>query len=135
LKAINTELFTLDRLRAFEAADLAAAQGRALDFQANVGESLLPEIIRLAEGAQIKLAFIRVQRRPAAEGPPPQSPELAAYVKALKGYLEARGAYFHDDWGDPDEPLSMYADGDHLTAEGRLRYTQRFAERHARFLQ
>ena len=135
LKAINTEVFALDRLRAFEAADLAAAQGRALDFQANVGDSLLPEIIRLAEGAQIKLAFIRVQRRPAADGPPPQSPELTAYVNALKGYLEARGAYFHDDWGDPDEPLSMYADGDHLTAEGRLRYTQRFAERHARFLQ
>ena len=131
LKAINTEVFALDRLRAFEAADLAAAQGRALDFQANVGESLLPEIIRLAERAEIKLAFIRVQRRPAADGPPPQSPELTAYVNALKGYLEARGAYFHDDWGDPDEPLSMYADGDHLTGEGRIRYTQRFAERHA----
>lgn len=135
LKAINTEVFALDRLRAFEAADLAAAQGQALDFQANVGESLLPEIIRLAEGKQVKLAFIRVQRRPAADGPPPQSPELTAYVNALKAYLEARGAYFHDDWGDPDEPLSVYADGDHLTAEGRIRYTQRFAERHARFLQ
>ena len=135
LRAINTEVFALDRLRAFEAADLAASQGDALDFQANVGDSLLPEIIRLAERAQIKLAFIRVQRRPAADGPPPQSPELTAYVNALKGYLEARGAYFHDDWGDPDEPLSIYADGDHLTAEGRLRYTQRFAERHAGFLQ
>jgi hypothetical protein len=135
LKAINTDVFALDRLRAFEAADLAAAEGNALDFQVNVGDSLLPEIIRLAERAQIKLAFIRVQRRPAADGPPPQSPELTAYVNALKGYLEARGAYFHDDWGDPDEPLSMYADGDHLTAEGRIRYTQRFGERHARFLQ
>ena len=135
LRAINTEVFALDRLRVFEAADLAAAQGHALDFKANVGESLLPEIIRLAERAQIKLAFIRVQRRPSADGPPAQSPELSAYVFALKGYLEARGAYFHDDWGDPDEPLSMYADGDHLTAEGRLRYTRRFAERHARFLQ
>jgi len=76
-----------------------------------------------------------VQRRPLPDGPPPQSAELAAYVNALKGYLEAHGAYFHDDWGDPDEPLPMYADGDHLTAEGRLRYTQRFAERHARFFQ
>jgi len=135
LKAINTEVFALDRLRPFETADLAASQGGALEFQANVGDSLLPEIIRLAEGAQIKLAFIRVQRRPAAEGPPPQSPELTAYVNALKGYLEARGAYFHDDWGDPDEPLSLYADGDHLTADGRVRYTQRFAEKHAQFFQ
>jgi len=135
LDKINTEVFALDRLRAFEAADLAAAGGRSLDFAANVDDSLLPEILRLADGAKIKLAFIRVQRRPSADGPPPQSPELAAYVNALKGYLESRGAYFHDDWGDPDEPLAVYADGDHLTAEGRIRYTQRFAERHARFLQ
>jgi len=133
--AINTEVFALDRLRPFEAADLAAASGSALDFDANVDDSLLPEIIRLAERSKIKLAFIRVQRRPTAAGPPPQSPALKTYVDALKGYLEARGAYFHDDWGDPDEPLSAYADGDHLTAEGRIRYTQRFAERHARFLQ
>ena len=135
LKAINTDVFALDRLRPFEAADLAAASGGALDFDASVDDSLLPEIIRLAERSKIKLAFIRVQRRPTAAGPPPQSPELKTYVDALKGYLEARGAYFHDDWGDPDEPLSAYADGDHLTAEGRIRYTQRFAERHARFLQ
>jgi hypothetical protein len=135
LKAINGEVFALDRLRPFEAADLAATDGRALDFDANVDDSLLPEIIRLAERSKIKLAFIRVQRRPTATGPPPQSRELTAYVNALKGYLEARGAYFHDDWGDPDEPLSAYADGDHLDAEGRIRYTQRFAERHARFLQ
>jgi len=135
VNAINTEVFALDRLRSFEAADLAAADGRALDFDANVDDSLLPEIIRLADRSKIKLAFIRVQRRPTAAGPPPQSPELTAYVNALKGYLETRGAYFHDDWGDPDEPLSAYADGDHLDAEGRIQYTQRFAERHARFLQ
>ena len=65
----------------------------------------------------------------------PKSPELTAYVNALKSYLESHGAYFDDDWGDPDEPLTAYADGDHLTAEARIRYTQRFAERHARFLQ
>lgn len=135
LKAINGEVFALDRLRPFEAADLAAANGRALEFTANVDESLLPEIIRLAGRAQIKLAFIRVQRRPSAGGPPQQSPGLTSYVNALKSYLESHGAYFYDDWGDPDEPLTAYADGDHLTAEARIRYTQRFAERHARFLQ
>jgi len=76
VNAINTEVFALDRLRPFEAADLAAADARALDFDANVDDSLLPEIIRLAERSKIKLAFIRVQRRPSADGPPPQSSEL-----------------------------------------------------------
>jgi hypothetical protein len=135
INAINTQVFALDRLRAFEAADLAQANDASLDFAANVDASLLPELIRLADRSQIRLAFIRAQRRPTAAGPPPQSPALQQYVNDLKAWLEARGAYVYDDWGDPDEPLSLYADGDHLTSAGRLRYTERFAERHARFLQ
>jgi hypothetical protein len=135
ISAINADVFALDRLRKFEAADLAQGSGAALDFAANVEDSLLPEILRLSARAGIRLAFIRVQRRPGPEGPPAQSPELTRYVADLKTYLESRGAYFHDDWGDAEEPLSMYADGDHLTAAGRVRYTERFAERHARFLQ
>ena len=135
LHAINNNLFALDQLRPFEGSDLAPTTDAALDFAANVDDSLLPEILRLAADRNIRLAFIRVQRRPSLEGPPTQSPELVTYVNALKGYLEARGAYFHDDWGDPEQPLSAYADGDHLTAAARIRYTERFAERHARFFQ
>ena len=133
--AINTEVFALDKLRKFEAADLAAGTGAALDFPANVQRSLLPEILRLAAQAKIRPAFIRVQRRPSADGPPSQSPALKKYADDLEAYLIANGAYYFDDWGDPDEPLSMYADGDHLTADGRVRYTQRFAEKHAQFFQ
>lgn len=135
LSAMNNEVFALDKLRKFEATDLAASTNESLDFGANVGASLLPEILGVADAAKIRLAFIRVQRRPMPDGPPPQSEALKKYVADLKGYLEARDAYFHDDWGDPDEPLSAYADGDHLTAAGRVRYTERFAERHARFFQ
>jgi hypothetical protein len=135
LQAINTDVFALDKLRKFEAADLAAAAGAVLDFPASVDRSLLPEIIRLAGEANIRPAFIRVQRRPTADGPPPQSAALKKYADDLKSYLIAHGTYYFDDWGDPDEPLSLYADGDHLTAEGRVRYTQRFAEKHAQFFQ
>jgi hypothetical protein len=135
VQAINTEVFALDKLRKFEAADLAAATDAALDFPASVERSLLPEIIRLAGEANIRPAFIRVQRRPTPEGPPPQSAALKKYADDLKAYLIAHGAYYYDDWGDPDEPLLLYADGDHLTAEGRVRYTQRFAEKHAQFFQ
>jgi hypothetical protein len=135
LQAINTEVFALDKLRKFEAADLAAATDAALDLPASVDRSLLPEIIRLAAQANIRTAFIRVQRRPTADGPPTQSAALKKYADDLKTYLIAHGAYYYDDWGDPDEPLSLYADGDHLTADGRVRYTQRFAEKHAQFFQ
>jgi hypothetical protein len=132
---INSEVFALEKLRKFEASDLAPSESAALDFAANVDRSLLPEIIRLADQARIHLAFIRVQRRPTADGPPPQSDALKKYIVDLRNYLEARGEYFHDDWGDADEPLSAYADGDHLTGEARVRYTERFAAKHARFLQ
>ncbi|HUQ87101.1 MAG TPA: hypothetical protein VM096_06050 [Vicinamibacterales bacterium] len=135
LHAINTDVFALDKLRKFEAADLAAATDAALNFDDSVNRSLLPEIIRLAGEAKIRPVFIRVQRRPTADGPPRQSTKLTKYLDALKAYLVAHGAYYYDDWGDPDEPLSLYADGDHLTADGRVRYTQRFAEKHAQLFQ
>jgi hypothetical protein len=135
LQAINTDVFALDKLRKFEAADLAAATDAALDFPARVERSLLPEIIRRAGEANIRTAFIRVQRRPTPDGPPPQSAALKKYADDLRAYLITHGAYYHDDWGDPEEPLSLYADGDHLTADGRVRYTQRFAEKHAQFFQ
>lgn len=135
LAAINTEIFALDKLRGFAASDLPQADAAFLDFDAQVGRSLLPEILRLASEINLRVAFVRVQRRPTESGPAPQSAELTAYLQKLEQYLTDRGAYYHDDRGDPGQPLSLYADGDHLTGAGREVYTERFAERHARFFQ
>ena len=135
LAAINTEIFALDKLRGFAASDLPQADAAFLDFDAQVGRSLLPEILRLASEINLRVAFVRVQRRPTASGPAPQSAELTAYLQKLEQYLTDRGAYYHDDRGDRGQPLSLYADGDHLTGAGREVYTERFAERHARFFQ
>jgi hypothetical protein len=132
LDTVNAKIFPLERLRKMTAADLPAPPP-ALDFQSQVGRSFLPEILALAARANIRLAFVRVQRRPTAEGPPAQSEALVRYMKDLAAYLEEHGAYFHDDWGDPNEPLSMYADGDHLVREARIPYTDRFLARHAPF--
>lgn len=135
LASINTEVFALGRLRKFEASDLAQADDEMLDFDRQVDRSLLPAILQMAQDAGIRVAFVRAQRRPTETGPPPQSEALTAYLQKLEAYLAARGAYYHDDRGDPDQPLSIYADGDHLTGRGRELYTSRFAERHARFFQ
>lgn len=135
LDAINHEIFALDKLRTFEAADLPPAQEAFLDFDAQVDRSLLPAMLAVADRAGIRMAFIRVQRRPNPDGPPDQSDALAQYVDRLKAYLEQRGAYFHDDRGDADQPLAIYADGDHLRTDARPGYTERFARRHARFFQ
>ena len=130
LDTVNTRIFPLERLRKMTAADLAEP-APAIDFHSQVGRSFLPEILRLAGRAKIRLAFIRAQRRPSADGPPAQPEALALYMRDLEAYLEERGVYFHDDWGDPHQPLAMYADGDHLVREARIPYTDRFLEQHA----
>ena len=135
IDAINNQMFALDQLRNFEAADLPQAQEQFLDFGRQVNRSLLPEILRLAASANIRLAFVRVQRRPLPGGPPEQAEVLARYIDDLRAYLAARGAYFHDDRGDPNQPLSAYADGDHLRFDQRIPYTERFARAHGPFFQ
>ena len=132
---VNTEVFALDKLRAFAAADLPQADESFLDFETQVGRSVLPLIMDLAERSNIRLAFIRVQRRPTSAGPPPQTEALTRYLQQLQAYLTGRGAYYHDDYGDPNQPLDVYADGDHLRSDQRLPYSERFARQHAAFLQ
>ena len=78
---------------------------------------------------------MRVQRRPLLDGPPAESEALASYIEDLRAYVTARGASFHDDRGDTNQPLSIYADGDHLRFDQRIPYTERFAAPHASFFQ
>jgi hypothetical protein len=126
---INGDIFGLEHLRPMTAADIAEAGSSETDFEANVERSFLPHMLRLASVAQIKLCFVRVQRRPEGGRPPAQSPALERYTAALRRYVEARGAVFHDETGDPAMTLDMYADGDHLAREARVRYTDHFRER------
>ena len=135
VEKINTEVFALDKLRAFEAADLPQADESLLDFDTQVGRSVLPLILEVAGPSNIRVAFIRVQRRPTPDGPPPQPEALTRYLERLRDYLTARGAYYHDDYGDPHQPLDVYADGDHLRPDQRLPYSERFAKQHAAFFQ
>jgi len=114
LDRMNDEIFTLAALRRMAAADMAAGLDSAFNFPKYLPTSVLPEIFRLAKASGVRVAFIRVQRRPVNNKPPVQSPALQRYVRELGQYLVANGAYFHDDWGDPAQPLSIYGDGDHI---------------------
>ena len=128
LEELNAR-FGLEHLRPMEAADMQAAEDRDADFDRFVDRSFLPLMLRDAKQAGLTLCFVRVQRRPEGGRPPYQSPALRRYVAKLKAYVEANGGIFHDDTGDADQTLDMYADGDHLSHDGRLRYTQIFYSR------
>jgi hypothetical protein len=126
LDTINNQVFTLEALRPMAAADMQTGNQAAFDFERNLPTSVLPEILRIAKTSGIRVAFVRVQRRPGVDAPPAQSPALKAYVAKLREYLAANGAVFCDDWGDPDQPLSIYEDGDHIRRDFRLHYTELF---------
>jgi hypothetical protein len=116
------------------AADMAQDEDDAVfDFARALPGSVLPAMFDVARRASIKLAFVRVQRRPGPDGPPRQSPALKRYVGDLRAYIEASGGLFADDWGDPDQPLSVYADGDHVSRDFRERYTELFLRKHPEF--
>jgi hypothetical protein len=119
----------LDHLRSMEAADVQVDDAPDLDFRREVDRSVLPLMLRDASRNGLTLCFIRVQRRPTANRPPPQSPGLRRYVDALRAYVTERGALFHDDTGDPFLTLDLYADGDHLARHARQLYTENLYNR------
>lgn len=122
----------LAHLRPMDAADMQATEDREADFDAFVDKSTLPLMLRDAREAGLTLCLVRAQRRPIGGHPPYQSSALRRYVADLKAYVEANGAVFMDDNGDPNLTLDLYGDGDHLSHEGRQRYTELFAPRLAR---
>lgn len=120
------ERFDLATLRPYVAADLGAL-GEAADFARDLPTSVLPGMLALARQHGLPLVFVRVQRRPNGTTPPPQSAALRRYVGELEAWVEAQGAIFHDDWGDPEMPESIYRDGDHIA--DRDHYTRVFRAR------
>lgn len=129
LTSMNERLFPLEALRPMVAADMPTAGGDALNFPKRVEVSLLPEILSLSHVSGIRVAFVRVQRRPRPDGPPAQSEALQAYVRDLAAYVRAGGGYFHDDWGDREQTLAIYEDGDHIARNSRIFYTELFFRR------
>lgn len=123
------ERFGLSHLRPMDAADMQATEDREADFDAFVDKSGLPLMLRDARAAGLTLVLVRVQRRPVDGRPPYQSPALQRYVAKLHAYVEANGGVFMDDTGDPAQTLDLYEDGDHLSRDGRRRYTEMFAAR------
>jgi hypothetical protein len=121
--------FDFMHVRPFEAADLAEAVDREADFGRYVDRSVLPLMLRDAKATGMTLCFVRVQRRPIGNRPPEQSRALQNYIARLRTYIESNGGIFHDDTGDPNLPLEMYEDGDHVNEAWRPRYTENLYQR------
>ncbi len=91
--------------------------------------SILPDIVALARDNGIRLCFVRVQRRPRPDGPPPQSEVLRRYVADLSG-TSSRAARCSATTREIRTTRSTwYTDGDHTAGRLRQRYTELFAQK------
>ena len=122
------QVFSVDAIRYDVGADLAQSEVTDVpDFHRDLPVSVLPLIVDLSKQHGLPVCFVRVQRRPVGNRPPEQSPALQRYVAEMKAWIEASGACFHDDTGDPEMTLDLYEDGDHVA--DRRRYTEIFRKR------
>jgi hypothetical protein len=121
-------MFGLERLRPIPQSDMAAAEDREADFDRWIDASILPAWLALAREHDLRLLFVRVQRRTLDGKPRPESAALVEYVDALREYVTARGALFIDERDYPAISALPYHDGDHLAPEARPEYTAIFHE-------
>lgn len=130
-KATVNAVFAVDKLRGdlqLESAGLDDG-GAAASFAAQVGRSFLPAMLELAQRADLPLTFVRVQRRQRLERGE-DSAELAAYMAALREFVETRGATLIDMNGEPGVTAELYGEGDHIADDRRDEYTRLFLELH-----
>ncbi len=88
----------------------------ALDFEARVGESLLPMMIADLKARGIQPVFVRTSFRTHTEGQSDDE-EVAAYLAQLEGYIEGQGGLFIDLAGLPGLRPDMYRDNLHFSDE------------------
>jgi len=100
---------------------------RAMDFNAQVDKSFLPEIIRLAQANDIQLIFVHA-RTLTYPTPESQPAELAAYKRDLAAYLAARNVPLLDFSFDARFPPSLFNDPLHMNDEGRALFSQALGE-------
>ncbi|MEG3638077.1 hypothetical protein [Magnetococcus sp. PR-3] len=134
IQRINTN-FTRDRLRQSVddqpsyslCVESDATTMYGCDFQASVADSYLPAMVQLAKDNGIQLVFVRIKRRPDAQGVVAQSDTLKRYITDLDHYLKAHQMVLWDLTDDEDIKPTFYFDGDHIHPQYKAHYTDLFA--------
>lgn len=112
------------------------AKGNYFDFESEVGESFLPEIVRICRESGIQLVLMRMRPRRNAEFPDDRShfpvalrEALPRYERDLEAYLARESVPLLDFSEDERIPFEWFANGDHLNRqEARVGFTALLAE-------
>jgi hypothetical protein len=98
----------------------------ALDFDAQVDKSFLPEIIRLCRENDIHLILVRAKTPRFARTSEPRG--LPEYLAALEAYVNANGASYVDLSSNANLTLDDFIDNYHVLPKAQAKYTQALAE-------
>jgi hypothetical protein len=93
------------------------------DFDHQVEQSYLPEMVRIANENNIKLVLVRVKVE--THG---RDPKLDAYMNSLKNYVHKNGAFLLDYGNDPRLTHDLFFDPIHLNPQGEIVFTQMVAD-------
>lgn len=132
-RAVTSVFFTIENINPnFSQGFLMSEENKlytrqAMDFDAQIDRSFLPEIIRLARENNIQLIFVhaRTLTFPDAESMPRGLP---AYKRALAAYLEQNEILLIDFSFDPRLPPEYFTDPLHMTGEGKNFFSQLLGE-------
>jgi hypothetical protein len=97
------------------------------DFAREVGHSFLPHILEIARAKKIRLVFYAVKRRPDPDATLGKNSTTGDdYIRALRAWLEEKGAVHFDETREADVTLDLYGSGDHIASPQMARYTELF---------
>ena len=98
-----------------------------LDFEKQIDQSFLPEIIRLCKENNIKLILLRTKTlRFSREVPEP--PALNEYIDGLRSYAHHNGIPLIDFSHSDRLPPSLFTDINHLNSDGKKVFTEMLVE-------
>lgn len=122
--SLNIDLVFLSE--ALAAADNYLYTRQALDFEHQIGDSFLPDLINLCEYNGIQLVLVRMRTlrfiRPGSE-----PPALRQYGEDLRAYLEAHGVIYLDYSDYAGLTQEDFSDTVHMNETGKALFTDMFA--------
>ena len=104
------------------------APASSADFDARVARSFVPEMVRAAREAGVILVHARCKSRAYAQRPNYETAAMKQYAENLTQYLQANRVHFLDYVHEPVITIDCYANGDHLSEQGRRVWTPLMAE-------
>jgi hypothetical protein len=98
-----------------------------LDFDRQVGQSFLPEMVRIARSNNIQLILVRTKHLDDLSEAS-ESAALQGYIQALKAYAAGNKLIYIDFSHDPRLTKDLYFDNYHTNKAGMAVFTQILAE-------